>query len=560
MTDSPPATSSSSWPEFLSSTGTLRVYAPSAGELVLLERMQAMPPNSGDPIHGSHYRVGDALRRLDDGEVLDVHGRAVATRRRASPPALALGPPAATDRTVTAAPASPAEQHTQPVASPQKRARRDALLESHSEDSIQRAASSPESVNVLRIPRSTSSVSLYGSNPVTRPLRNSSSGVRHSSSALQASSDGTLNMERMSLQDAVERGHGLLTTEHLYRFQHDPEHVKGVMCSMLRDPYQEMFGLQSLTTMFQQLVLNSMQPDQKRLSAAELTTNTHMMYHQSREGSGTRTLIDNLCRVHHINMLRVYTRSPRNMQGIACSVRYDKGHYARILERALELTPCMVLLDRVDTHFESMYSVTGHELMMAWDELLESRRNEVVPQVWFLVSTCLSLDEAAVKFHESPFMRLRDCATSSAAISDADAFQIMRQTYGEEALAAHIIPYDDRPTYPSAAEIVSEPSGPVMVERYVRSLQTSAYEQHLVRRSPYLKRLAVALQRATERSTPEDHPVHTTLPCWFHAVVATAFTRASDSQTRSVRDPSDEEFLAAMRRLPLNFAHGITLE
>ncbi len=515
-----------SWGSFWRAHGNLRVYAPSPADYTLMDRLNDVTP---PPPATTQYRVGDTIRRLADGEVCDEYGRAARVARRPSPPPpFSLGPPA--------------------IASPQKRLRREgALPASHSADE---SHSSPERSHHHHIKRSTSSLSITQQQQESTALARSRQTSSCTSLASSAESGAVvLGVSRISLADAVETSHGLRTTEHAYRTGGD-----GVKASSARrDPYRELFGLGELTRLFRHMVLAELEPGQTRVCADELTNNTHMLYHQSREGSGTRTLVDNLCRVHRLNLLRVYTRATRNIDGVALSIRYQTGGYARILERALELAPCVVLLDRLDTHFESMYGTTGHELMMAWDELLESRRSESVPQVWFVFSSCLSLDQS-LRFVENPFLRLRNCASVSSPIKDVEAWQIMTQVYGESALAAGVILADDRPTYPSEAQLASEARA-AHLEAYARALCASEYQRQVERRAPHLKRVAFALHRATQQSTPDDQPVHSPLPCWFHTVVATAFSHRADRRT----DPSNEAFLEAARRLPLNFAPHIEL-
>ncbi len=398
---------------------------------------------------------------------------------------------------------------------------------------------SPPASSVIR--RSLSVVEFdmqrYSSNPPSPIAR------QHSPSFL---------LESVSVDSAPNlpsRGFGTLSPDDLFGLQvrmwSYRTVVDGTQATHLLDPYHSIFGCNRLLMRLCMHVL-----PQLETSIVGDTGESHIFWHASNSGSGAKTFIDNICLRHRINLCIVSTSAPRTNEGLCPNIRYTAGKYLHILETAIQKEPCIIFLDRVDSHFDSQYTTAGHELIAAWDSIVESSAGVPLPRVWIVISHRQPLASFRPNTH-NPFNRLRNWESVCEQISAGDCFHILANCYAYYAAEAQVLE-DDRPPHPSGQ------ATPEKLDEYQYQLEASQMHVILKEKDVFLHRAARLIHEAT---TLKGFFV---IPSWLNDAMRRAFYFASERVANEERKlgtplpinsrlPTEVEMIAGVHCIGVDF-------
>jgi len=217
-------------------------------------------------------------------------------------------------------------------------------------------------------------------------------------------------------------------------------------------------------------------------------------------GFGLRTLVVNLCRERHINLL--YVGNP-----VLCTENYIAGTYSTIVRRAAAMQPCIVLIDRLSEHWNDHYfGRVGYELFAFW---AHAGYDICTPplRVWFVLTGSEPIQKL------SPIFQQQIGPNGFAFVDPIDREQttyILRRAYADCIRACGIV--DDRPP-PSLDD-------PVASIRYQERFlhERSKFQQLLNAKQPYLEHLAARIFESTQR---QEHAY--ILPATLHVFMAMAF-------------------------------------
>ena len=261
------------------------------------------------------------------------------------------------------------------------------------------------------------------------------------------SSSGSINTIRHQTL-TVSRDDAFRVNTTTYPFR--SKAVPGQDTELRLDPDTQVFGCDELRRRLKRCFATFMAPEDVR--APVTIHDPHIFWHTSLYGSGTRTMVESLCAKNLINLIVASTQAGRNSNDLCIALPFAQGQYARMVEDAIRIAPCVLFIDRLDPHFEINYEEAGHELIGAWDAYEErcNRSNTPVPFVWIVISTAYSLSHTMGHSAVNPMPRLYQHETMSEALGVNECTEILCNSYMFRACKAQIVLYD----YPSATSTV----------------------------------------------------------------------------------------------------------
>lgn len=256
-----------------------------------------------------------------------------------------------------------------------------------------------------------------------------------------------------------------------------------------------------------------------------------IMYLFGPDGSGFRTLVTNYCRERRINVIIVTGGPP--------ATAYDVGTYAALLDRAVAMQPCVVFIDRLDTHWsQQFYDRTGVELFSEW-----KRRGfqhcRPLTNVWFVISGTVPIDQLHQSFHQE----VQSAWAVTEALENDQITLTMAQVYAQ--CLREVGFQDDRPSPPRR----NEPSIQVL-RQIAERMEQSRFQALLVSQKPLLEAIALRIGNGAQQSK------RFVIPRMMAEVVRQAFFRAIHRlQQRPPHDrvidervlPTQEDFVASVR-------------
>ncbi len=230
------------------------------------------------------------------------------------------------------------------------------------------------------------------------------------------------------------------------------------------------------------------------------------LYAFAPEGYGLRTLFVNLCRERRINML--YFGQP------LCPSRYDPGTYAKLVQRAKALEPCVVLIDRLDNHWShDGYPARGAELFAYWSHA-EYDQQTPPARLWFVITGREPIQKQSTEFQARIGHEGFACVEF---IDEENCAHILRRAYADCLLAAGV--QDDRPPLLEGYESSSS------IPDRQRRLEESVFQRALEEKKPYLKTVATRLFAARQRFSG-DFVLPSSLHDLMHAALQLACRRS----------------------------------
>jgi SpoVK/Ycf46/Vps4 family AAA+-type ATPase len=290
----------------------------------------------------------------------------------------------------------------------------------------------------------------------------------------------------------------------------------------------ELFGLDQCREILERQILTA--PKYPAHYANPHTRPRQCSYLRGPDGCGLRTLVVNLCREWRVNLLHV------NLPVQISPSRYQPGAFAEILQQAMHLQPCVVLLDRMDSYFSLQhFDQTGSELFTAWVNRNLHQQIDPPASVWIVITGILFntempqglsyyVDSAACQYLEPPQL-----------------VDVMKHQYAKWLLSSQIP--DDR----GPREALDDPHADH--EAIQRRLEQSQFNQLLLAKDKVFRSV---IQGAHERPWPND--VCRLINEAFHLSTAriTAQMRSYPSappiQAMEAL-PTDEEITIAARRI-----------
>jgi hypothetical protein len=270
------------------------------------------------------------------------------------------------------------------------------------------------------------------------------------------------------------------------------------------DTLRELFGLARCRLLLEQHTASPFTVAKQSLYAHPNLRPRQIFYFFAPHGYGLRTLVVNYAREKRLNLLAV--SAPMCAGTELHETRYVPGTYASIIQRALQLEPCILLLDHMRDHWsEQRFSDVGQELFAYWhqaglDTCLLPKRIFVVIIGIHPYQTCDLRLQSAV----SPSMQ-----SDIDALSPSDCGAILWRAY-VDCMHAIAIP-DDRP----------EPPGPFQTTQMIRDreerLRKSLFQRAIMARHSYLVNLADRLYYAASDNKSF------VAPSALHLLVAHAF-------------------------------------
>ena len=293
------------------------------------------------------------------------------------------------------------------------------------------------------------------------------------------------------------------------------------------DPRRELFGLGACALLLDE--------NYEEFQAMQKASRLHAMARRPRqflslrapEGCGLRTMVVNWCRERRVNLL--YFGQP------AYPSRYDYGTYAKLVQRARAMEPCVVLIDRLDQHWSpAEYASRGAELDAYWRHCGYDRRSPYEP-LWFVVSHSGPIAEAFAA-------TLDGCWAAAAALEAGECALILRRAYADCLLVVGIA--DDRPALPDG-EYATE-ADYVRVEQKIAE---SAFHRALAAKEDLFRQLGELVYQSTFNKAGFVHPQK--LYSYMQDALATAWRRHSRSGAATTAEallPTDEEIREAASR------------
>jgi hypothetical protein len=284
----------------------------------------------------------------------------------------------------------------------------------------------------------------------------------------------------------------------------------------------QLFGFENLRTV---LGANVLGPERfPALFRGDMHRPCHFSHIFAPDGSGIRTFVTNWCRETSFNMLWM-PRDPNDPD----STRYDTGTYTQLLERALQMQPCVVLVDRLDGHWDApegrqeQYERSGAELFRAWHAHLERHawkppEQPRPPAVWFVISTQRYWASLAEGFKAAT----RDSWATMTAIAEHDYDVILRDAFAKAMRQKGFV--DDRPLDDAIRlQLAPAEASPEFAQDVLERRAASTFEAMLESHDELLKRATrTILQMARERHVQYLRP---TLVC---EICRVAFARARE--------------------------------
>jgi hypothetical protein len=312
------------------------------------------------------------------------------------------------------------------------------------------------------------------------------------------------------------------------------------------DPDSQVFGHAALRDVLVRCLTSIRAPEDRNGPLA--ATDEHLFWHTSPYSSGARTMVETFCSKHKLNLFVAWTKAPRNVSDICTDIPYTDGQYSSLLRDAVSYAPCVVLIDRLDQHFEYGYERAGHELIGTWDSLAEIARSRQVPtpQVFIVISSAVSVGSMVGLTAVSPFNRMHHHETFSTSLTPSECVVILVDGYMHRACKAGIVLYDTK--------------SPVTVTQHQQPTTTMAlqseYDAHRGNVFEPLKLLGETMHRFAHSQN------WVVKSGWFVFVIEKAFVLASRRVTSSatptplVKDfgaylPTIDELWQAARMLPL---------
>ena len=270
------------------------------------------------------------------------------------------------------------------------------------------------------------------------------------------------------------------------------------------DTQRELFGLARCRLLLEQHTASPFTVAKQSLYAHPNLRPRQIIYFFAPHGYGLRTLVVNYAREKRLNLLAV--SAPMCAGTELHETRYVPGTYASIIQRALQLEPCILLLDHMRDHWsEQRFSDVGQELFVYWHQAgLDTCQ---LPKRIFVViigvhpyQTCDLRFQSAI----SPLMQ-----SDIDALSPSDCGAILWRAY-VDCMHAIAIP-DDRPEPPGAFQTTQ------MIRDREERLHKSLFQRAIMARHPYLVNLADRLYYAAGDNKSF------VAPSALHLLVARAF-------------------------------------
>lgn len=316
------------------------------------------------------------------------------------------------------------------------------------------------------------------------------------------------------------------------------------------DPDTQVFGHAELREVLVRCLTSIRAPEDRNGPLA--ATEEHLFWHTSPYSSGARTMVETFCSKHKLNLFVAWTKAPRNVSDICTDIPYTDGQYSSLLRDAVSYAPCVVLIDRLDHHFEYGYERAGHELIGTWDALAEvSRSRQVpIPQVFIVISSAVSVGSMVGLTAVSPFNRMHHHETSSTSLTPSECVVILVDGYMHRACRSGIVLYDTKSPVTVPQSQHHHHQSTALVARQ------SEYDAHRSRVFEALKLLGETMHRFAHSQN------WVVKSGWFVFVIEKAYVLASRRVTSSstptplVKDfgaylPNVDELWQAARMLPL---------
>jgi hypothetical protein len=211
--------------------------------------------------------------------------------------------------------------------------------------------------------------------PAAPVLEVSSGGSLQQLIAMPRSPVMLMSSLRESGEDPARPSTPMLQQQYVLRYYpHDqrPQYDTEVLNSE-----QEIFGMEDLRLLLRDnILIPRMAP--AYFQGAQMQPG-HFMRVMAPPGAGLRSFCISWGRENHINVI--------TLAQLIGQQTYRTGTYLELLQHAMRVQPCLVLLDRLEDHWsQELFQHAGAELIAAWQQLCEHLHPQV-PAIYFVLST-----------------------------------------------------------------------------------------------------------------------------------------------------------------------------